>query len=92
MQLSKFIGALVLDNSMKQAFLLQNDQNGNPILPPTLMMSDPSPSGNFDPLEITVAFRFFSAIPNAGNRPAITVFGFSAVTPAAVPVIHVVRA
>jgi len=77
---------------MKQALLLQNDQNGNRILPPTLMMSDPSPSGNFDPLEVTAAFRFFSAIPNAGNRPTITVFGFSALTPTGVPVIHVVRA
>jgi len=91
-QLNTFLGNLVLDNGAKEAFLLSHDQTGGPILPPTLMMSDPSPSGNFDPQEITLAYVFFSRFPNAQSRPLIEVLGFAARTSSGVPIIHVVRA
>ncbi len=90
-QLHPYVGTLILDDNALEAFLGQQDSNGNPIQ--TLMMIDTSPSGGYDRAHVTAAYQFFSANPNAHGRPNITVIGFYAYAPGTtVPLLHVVRA
>jgi len=91
LQLNAYSGTLILNNGASEAYLGHFDSIGNPIQ--TLMMIDTSPSGGYDPQQVTAAYQFFSAYPNAQNRPNILVYGFYAYAPGTtVPLLHVVRA
>ena len=89
--LNVYTGVLVLDNSAQESRLAQRDSTGK--LTETLMMLDPSPSGEFDPVEVTAAWQYFSNKPGIHDGSTITVYGFWGYPPNGDrPAIHVVRA
>jgi len=85
-----YTGILVLDNAAQESLLAQRDATGNTTQ--TLMMLDPSPSGQFDPAEVTAAWQYFSNKPGVQAGSTITVYGFWGYPPNGNrPMIHVVR-
>jgi hypothetical protein len=90
-RLDAYTGTLVLDNSSQQALLQQRSSDGSTIQ--TLMMLDTSPTGGFDPSEVTAAWQYFSTKPGVQAGDTIVVYGFWNYPPNSNrPVLHVVRA
>jgi hypothetical protein len=91
LQLTPYVGLLILDTENLLSYLGQTDTSGNFIQ--TLMMFDTSPSGGYDAQRVTDAYNYFRARQDALNRPTITIYGFWAYpSGTAIPVLHVVRA
>ena len=85
-----YSGTLLLDNNAHQAWLSYYLPNGN--TNKALLMLDPSPTGGYDPAEITAAWQYFSNKYGGQTNPPITVYGFWGYVPGGnIPVIHVVR-
>jgi hypothetical protein len=86
-----YVGTLERDDSDRETWFGYSDAAGN--TQSILMLLDPSPTGAFDPTEVTNAWTYFSQTCHLANGAALRVYGFVAVPPGATqPMLHVVRA
>jgi hypothetical protein len=86
-----YVGVIVVDNNQNRVYLQQQDDQGQPFQ--TLMMLDPSATGDYDPGQVTAAWSLFSD-PAHGLQSGISRIqfqGFWAYPPGSnAPVLHVV--